>query len=191
MYTPGICTLSSSLKFLRKSRKLSASCLKSSSSRSFSANSSTSNVAGHPKFFLEKSSKNFSAAALRMYKSSTTCGRVPGRNIFTATSVPSDFSVALYTCPIDAAAMGSGVMYSKISDGFLPASSSMIRIASSVGNGGTRSCSLVSSSIVTSSTRSGRFARFCPSFTNSGPKLVSVSLNAVAHRIPPSLASAS
>ena len=65
----------------------------------------------------------------------------------------------------------------------------MISNASAVGNGGTRSCRRVSSSIRSSSTRSGRFARFCPSFTNNGPRLVSVSLNASAYLVPPSLAS--
>ena len=190
-YTPGICTASSSAKLRLKSRRLSASWLKSSSSSSFSANSSTSSVAGHPRFVLAKSSKNISAAARRMNKSRITCGLVPGRRIFTATSAPpsSGTSVALYTCPMLAAATGSGVMVANTAFTSRPASSRMMSNASPVGKGGTRSCSRVSSSIRSSSTRSGRFARFCPSFTNSGPRLVRASLNAVAYRAPPSVLS--
>ena len=108
-----------------------------------------------------------------------TCGRVPGLRIFTATSVPS-ISVALYTCPMEAAATGSGVITLNTSATGRPRSSSMILNASADGNGGTRSCSLVSSSITSSSTRSGRFARFWPSLTNRGPSDVSVFLSSVA-----------
>mmetsp|Transcript_8796 Transcript_8796/g.37168 ORF Transcript_8796/g.37168 Transcript_8796/m.37168 type:complete len:415 (+) Transcript_8796:1912-3156(+) len=190
-YTPGICTALSSAKLRLKSLKLSASWVKSSSSRSFSANSSTSSVAGHPRLVRAKSSKNVSAAARRMNKSKITCGRVPGRKIFTATSLPpsDSTSVALYTWPMLAAATGSGVMVANTWLISTPASSRMMSNASPVGKGGTRSCSRVSSSMRSSSTRSGRFARFCPSFTNRGPRLVRASLNASAYLVPPSAAS--
>ena len=178
-YTPGICTLGSSAKLRLKSRRLFASCTKSSSSSSFSANSSTSSVAVHPMFSRHQSSKMRSAAVRRIHKSKMTCGRVPGLRILTATSVPS-FSVPLYTCPMDAAATGSGVMTSNTSLVGFPKSSSMIWKASEDGNGGTRSCSLVSSSMTSSSTRSGLLARFWPSLTKSGPSEVRVFLSSAA-----------
>mmetsp|Transcript_3536 Transcript_3536/g.8371 ORF Transcript_3536/g.8371 Transcript_3536/m.8371 type:complete len:208 (+) Transcript_3536:215-838(+) len=112
VYTPGMCTEGSSAKLRWKSRRFSASCWKSSSSSSFSANSSTSMVAGHPRFLRAKASKKRSAAARSRNRSSTTWGRVPGRRILSATSGPPPSSLALYTWPMDAAATGSGEMYS-------------------------------------------------------------------------------
>mmetsp|Transcript_76 Transcript_76/g.285 ORF Transcript_76/g.285 Transcript_76/m.285 type:complete len:277 (-) Transcript_76:221-1051(-) len=106
-----------------------------------------------------------------------------------ATSWSSRLSLPLYTCPIDAAAIGSGEISLNVSSMVFPVCSSIILNASFESNGGTRSCNLVSSSINVSFTKSGLLAKFCPSLTNNGPSSHNVSFTALAQREPPSSAS--
>jgi len=57
----------------------------------------------------------------------------------------------------------------------LPSERSTSAIASSDGNGGTRSCSLASSSAMSSGTRSRRVERIWPNLTKIGPRVSSAS----------------
>mmetsp|Transcript_6392 Transcript_6392/g.20074 ORF Transcript_6392/g.20074 Transcript_6392/m.20074 type:complete len:393 (+) Transcript_6392:1512-2690(+) len=181
--TAGMCTDGSSAKLFRKSLKFLPSWMKSSSSNNFSANSSTKSVAGHPTFSKQKLSNNCFAAALNTNKSKITESLVFGLKTFIATSRLSFFSVPRYTCPMLAAATGSFVNVSNTSSIFSPHCDSIISLASDVGNAGTLSCKVVNSSITSSGTKSGLFAKFCPSFTNSGPKLVNVVFTSFAHNL--------
>jgi hypothetical protein len=68
---------------------------------------------------------------------------MPGYWTFTATARPSRV-IARCTCPIDAAAIGSGSQVAKACSGGRPSSSVMTCAASSGLIGGTLSCSLLS-----------------------------------------------
>ena len=74
-------------------------------------------------------------------------GSTPGRCTLMATSSPDSRSVALYTCPSEAAAMGPGEMRLNTSVGSRPSVSRMIPNASASGKAGTSSCSTQSSSM--------------------------------------------
>mmetsp|Transcript_6161 Transcript_6161/g.18311 ORF Transcript_6161/g.18311 Transcript_6161/m.18311 type:complete len:249 (-) Transcript_6161:526-1272(-) len=178
----GMCTDGSSAKLVRKSLKFLPSWMKSSSSNNFSANSSTKSVAGHPTFSIQKSLNNRFAATLNKNKSKITESLVFGLRTLIATFRLSFFNVPRYTCPMDAAATGSFVNVSKTSSIFSPHCVSIMSWASTFGNAGTLSCKLVNSSITSSGTKSGLFAKFWPSFTNSGPNLVNVVFTSFAHR---------
>ena len=68
---------------------------------------------------------------------------IPGYCTFTATARPSCV-IARCTCPIDAAAMGSGSQRAKACSGGRPSSASTTCAASSALIGGTLSCSRLS-----------------------------------------------
>ncbi len=91
-----------------------------------------------------------------------------GRSTFTATSRP-DFRVAKCTCAIDALATGSASKLAKTSSMRRPKAFSTSARASRAGNGGTRSCSLASSSAMSSGSRSRRVDSTWPNLTKIGP----------------------
>ncbi len=118
---------------------LTASSRKSISARTRTLNSRTTLVTARTwwlgkRMFSQKSSRN------EMSRSSATTAATPGRNTFTTTSRPS--TVARWTCPRLAAATGSRWKSWNSSSVGAPSSSSMTRMISSAGSGGTWSWSL-------------------------------------------------
>mmetsp|Transcript_29099 Transcript_29099/g.84950 ORF Transcript_29099/g.84950 Transcript_29099/m.84950 type:complete len:234 (-) Transcript_29099:228-929(-) len=104
----------------------------------------------------------------------------PGRWILMATTFPLATSRALNTCPMEAAATGSGSTNSKTSSKRTPSSSSMVLIATSFGKGGNRSWSRWSSSRYSLGSRSGRLARACPPLMIAGPSPAMISCSSWA-----------
>jgi hypothetical protein len=93
---------------------------------------------------------------------------MPGRSTLTATSRPLR-STAKCTCAIDALATGSvSKLVNKVSM-LAPSARSTITTASTPGNGGTRSCSLASSSATSSGSTSRRVDSTWPNLTKIGP----------------------
>ncbi len=114
------------------------------------------------------------AAWYRRTRSASIWRVASGRCTLTATVRPFG-SVALCTCPIDAAATGIGSNSTNRRSIELPSSSSITRSACSNGNGRTSSCSGRSSAMMSGGTMSGRVDRSCPNFTNVGPSSSSTS----------------
>eukprot|EP00982_Pelagococcus_subviridis_P012183 31151-Pelagococcus_subviridis.AAC.7 len=117
-------------------------------------------------------------------RSSVTTSRIRGRCTFTATSPPHvsnslastpgalSRSLALYTCPMDAAATGASnaPTSSNTSSRSSPPNCALTSArASSLENGATWSRSSCSASRYAFGRRSGRIATACPTFTNAGP----------------------
>ena len=95
-------------------------------------------------------------------------GAMPGRNTFTATSVPS-CRRARCTCATEAEAIGVRSKAAKWVVSGTPNARSTMVAASSPANGGTWSWSFASSRAISSGNRSGRVDNICPNFTNTGP----------------------
>mmetsp|Transcript_35890 Transcript_35890/g.113511 ORF Transcript_35890/g.113511 Transcript_35890/m.113511 type:complete len:279 (+) Transcript_35890:1016-1852(+) len=129
-------------------------------------------------------------------RSSVMVSSVPGRCTFTATSSPVTRRPR-YTCPRDAAAMGAGESSLKTLETpplpARPSSSSMRALASSVGKGGSASCSCRSASMYAGERRSPRMEMACPILMKVGPRKVNRSVSSSARRfsffasIPPCL----
>ena len=94
---------------------------------------------------------------------------MPGRIAFTTTSRPS-FSTALWTWATEAEASGCRSNLRKASSTGWRRACSTMRTNSSAGNGGTSSCSLLSSRQMSTGTRSGRVDRSWPNLTKMGPR---------------------
>mmetsp|Transcript_46117 Transcript_46117/g.68702 ORF Transcript_46117/g.68702 Transcript_46117/m.68702 type:complete len:253 (+) Transcript_46117:3181-3939(+) len=105
----------------------------------------------------------------RTYRSRAIISSHLGRWIFSATVSPLDSSLALYTCPIEAAATGSSCTSSNTSPNLIPSSSSTVASASSFENLGTSSCSFCNSSKYSEGNKSGREANACPPLIMAGP----------------------
>ena len=103
------------------------------------------------------------------WRSRAISARMPGRCTFTATTVSLPLSVALYTCPMEADATGSGDILLKTVSTLRPSCCLITVRASSDGNGGTASCSWRSSSAYASGIRSVRMESACPSLMKVGP----------------------
>ena len=88
---------------------------------------------------------------------------------FTTTSSPV-LSCAACTCATDAEARGSTSKRLNTSLIFWPSCSSISAIDCCESNGGTRSCSSISSSAMSSGNRSRRVERICPNLMKIGPK---------------------
>mmetsp|Transcript_29707 Transcript_29707/g.73601 ORF Transcript_29707/g.73601 Transcript_29707/m.73601 type:complete len:282 (-) Transcript_29707:12-857(-) len=110
-----------------------------------------------------------------MWKSSSRPLGMLGRCTFSATSFPPSRSVARYTCPREAAAIGDGVIIANISSSGRPSSVSTHSNASASLNVGSASCREVSSSRYCAGSRSGRVESAWPTLTNAGPSVVSFS----------------
>ena len=111
------------------------------------------------------------------WKSSSNPNGMFGRCTLSATSLPLSSSVARYTCPSEAAAMGLGVMVANIASSGRPSSRSTVSNASASENVGSASCKDVSSSRYAVGRRSGRVLSAWPTFTNAGPSSVSLRLS--------------
>jgi hypothetical protein len=94
---------------------------------------------------------------------------IPGRRIFTTTSVPS-CSLARCTWAIAAAANGSASKWANTISGSPPRSSSSWGRSVSSGTAGTWLCSFSNSAIHSGPNKSARPARICPSLTKVGPR---------------------
>eukprot|EP00966_Prymnesium_polylepis_P123351 2851913-Prymnesium_polylepis.1 len=114
-----------------------------------------------------------------MCRSSAIVGSAPGRCTLSATAVPS-WSVARYTCPSDAAATGASSTDAKHTCRGAFSSASTIANASAVGNGGTLSCSCVSSARYSAGSRSERDESACPALMIAGPRLEITSRSSAA-----------
>ncbi|MNN53595.1 hypothetical protein D3C81_1683590 [compost metagenome] len=106
-------------------------------------------------------------------------GLRPGRITLTTTSSPV-FSCAACTCATEAEASGSTSKRLNTSLIFLPSCSSISLTDTCESNGGTRSCSFISSSAMSSGSRSRRVDRICPNLMKIGPR----SCNARRKRAP-------
>ncbi len=95
--------------------------------------------------------------------------RMPGRSTLTTTSRPSR-SFAACTCAIEAAASGCSSNSPNSSVTGRPSACSMRAFAAAPGKGGTRSCSLASSSARSGGSRSRRVETTWPNFTKIGPR---------------------
>mmetsp|Transcript_38388 Transcript_38388/g.76924 ORF Transcript_38388/g.76924 Transcript_38388/m.76924 type:complete len:257 (+) Transcript_38388:1860-2630(+) len=104
------------------------------------------------------------------WRSSETVSSTKGRCTLTATSSPLERNVALYTCPSDAAATGSGVILEKISEISICRSSRIVCMARAESNGGTLSHSCWSWTIACGERISGRIESAWPSFMKNGPR---------------------
>ena len=93
---------------------------------------------------------------------------IPGLSTLTATSSPSVVT-ARCTWAMEAAATASSANSANTSPSEQPSSASMVLRASSLGNGGRRSCSWARSAAISSPTRSKRTDSAWPSFTKLGP----------------------
>mmetsp|Transcript_49087 Transcript_49087/g.106313 ORF Transcript_49087/g.106313 Transcript_49087/m.106313 type:complete len:237 (-) Transcript_49087:219-929(-) len=102
-------------------------------------------------------------------RSSETVSRTKGRCTFTATTSPVSRRVALYTCPSEAAAIGSALISEKSSDGERPRSSLIVFIANVESKEGTLSQSCCSSTIAFGERMSGRIESAWPSLMKKGP----------------------
>ncbi len=94
--------------------------------------------------------------------------RMPGRSILTTTSRPS-CKAATCTWAIDAAASGAASKLLKISAIGFPKARSTVAMATSLPNGGTRSCSFDNSSAMSTGSKSRRVDSTCPNLTKIGP----------------------
>ena len=99
---------------------------------------------------------------------------MPGRSTLTATSRP-EVREAKCTCAIDALATGSASKWLKIASIGRPNAFSTSARALAAANGGTRSCSLASSSDTSSGSRSRRVDSTWPNLTKIGPRRSSAS----------------
>ena len=98
---------------------------------------------------------------------------------FTTTSSPLT-GVASWTCAGDADAGLWLVKFANTSARGFPTSLSMVEIAVALGNGGTRSWSLASSSAYSRGNKSLRVDRSCPNLINTGPRCSMASLHRAA-----------
>ena len=114
--------------------------------------------------------------------SSEMAASAPGLCTFTATAStePSERAMLpLYTCPRLADAMGDAESASFFAFA-APSSASRMRRASASSNGGTASCSVLSSMMYAFGSRSWRLLKTCPSFTYVGPSDTSTSRSCAA-----------
>ena len=157
----------------RNCAALEASRTKSSSSCKCLSNSATTSrgLSRLPSF----ESRSTHMAMLRMRsKSLSITLSMPGRNTFTATSRSGSplllRSRAKWTCATDALATGVCSKWLNTSSSFLPKAFSIMATACAEGKGGTWSCSLASSSEMSSGNKSRRVDSTWPNLTNTGPK---------------------
>ena len=99
--------------------------------------------------------------------SRVTCSAMPGRWILRMTAVPSVRHAAM-ACASEALASGSGPRLLKTSKGSRASSSASRAWICGHGAGGTWSCSLASSAVTGTGSRSVRVDRTCPSLTKIG-----------------------
>ena len=105
-------------------------------------------------------------------------GNMPGRKTFTATSRSSPVllrKVAKCTCAMEALATGSRSKVSKMSSTERLKARSIEATAMDELKGGTRSCSLASSSAMSGASKSRRVDSTWPNFTKIGPNRSSAS----------------
>ena len=95
-------------------------------------------------------------------------GSISGRTTLTTTCSPL-CSVAQCTWATDAEAIGVFSKRANSSDTGLPSAFSIIATDCSCGKAGTLSCSLASSSAISSGSKSRRVDSICPNFINTGP----------------------
>mmetsp|Transcript_23591 Transcript_23591/g.57126 ORF Transcript_23591/g.57126 Transcript_23591/m.57126 type:complete len:211 (-) Transcript_23591:576-1208(-) len=97
-----------------------------------------------------------------------------------ATSSP-DRSLPRYTCPREAAAIGSVDTSENTLSMDFPSSCCNSSMAVVSGNDGSRSCRLCRTSINSGGVTSGRVDNACPNFTNDGPRSISLCFNSRAN----------
>ena len=150
-------------KLRRNLVALAASLNKSSSSKVVLSNSATTSLARRRL----ASGQNFSAKLASSYSkpmSERMRSSISGRNTLTMTLSPV-CNVAVCTCATEAEAKGEASNSAKASLMDIPSSASIMPLAMSLANGGTRSCSLTSSSAMSSGKMSLRVDKAWPNLT--------------------------
>ena len=156
----------------RNCAALEASRTKSNSSCRYLSNSCTTSRGFKRRPSSFKRSIQPAIMCIKRKSLSMTCS-MPGRSTFTATScsTPSRSRIrAKCTCAIEALATGSRSKCTNSSDKGLRKERSIVVIATSAGNGGTRSCNNASSCAMSGGNKSRRVDMTCPNFTKMGPK---------------------
>ena len=152
----------------RSCAALAASRTRSSSSCRYLSNSATTSRGLRRLPSDQKRSTQPASVRIRARSSSMTLS-MPGRSTLTATSRPL-CSTAKWTWAMEALAIGSVSNCLNTADSGLPRAFSTRRADSSLGKGGTRSCSRASSSATSGGSRSRRVDSIWPNLTKMGPR---------------------
>ncbi len=170
-------TRSSPAMLRRSCAALEASRSRSSSSWRYLSNSATTSRGFRRLPSADRRSTHPAIRRMRARSFSMT-GSMFGRSTLTATSRPASRPprrVAKCTWAMEALATGTRSKWLNTSSTRRPKARSMVAMAISLGNGGTRSCRRASSSAMSGGSRSRRVDSTWPNFTKMGPRRSSAS----------------